>query len=250
MNFKTTHAGLGLVLTLLTTTIHADTWQVGIFAENSRSPFLGQQRETNILPLINYVGDRLSYIGGKIQYGLSSEKGSDIYIVGQIRQRQFYTASLDSSDDLGNKGMKDRHSAFELGLGIENQATWGKYILEGSFDVTGVYEGYELSAKYSYPKQMGRWLIEPAIGLQLLSSDLVDYYFGVMDSEATADRPAYKGDQAINTLASLMVGYTINNQLLAIAGMEQIALDTSISHSPIVSENQVRKVYLGFIYTF
>ena len=250
MSYKTTHAGLGLVLTLLTTTIHAETWQVGILAENSRSPFLGDLRETNGLPEVSYIGDRFSYLGGKIEYGLSSGEGSDTYVVGQIRQRQYYSASMDLNDDLGIEGMKDRDPAFELGLGLKNQMTWGQFVLEGVFDVTGVYEGYELSATYSYPKQMGRWLIEPAIGLQLQSSDLVDYYHGVTVSEAQVDRPAYQGDQAINTFASLTVGYSINAQLLAIAGMEQLALDTSITDSPIVEENQIRKVYLGLIYTF
>ena len=78
----------------------------------------------------------------------------------------------------------------------------------------------------------------------------MDYYHGVTDTEAQVDRPAYKGDQAINTLTSLTVGYSINAQMLAIAGLEQIALDTSISDSPIVDEDQIRKVYLGLIYTF
>jgi outer membrane protein len=250
MNYKTIHAGLGLVLTLLTTTAHAGTWQVGVLAENSRSPFLGDQRETNGLPEVSYIGDRFSYLGGKIEYGLSSGVGSDTYVVGQIRQQQFYSANTDFNDDLGIEGMKDRDPAFELGLGLKNQMTWGQFVLEGVFDATGVYEGYELSATYSYPKQSGRWMIEPAIGLQLQSSDLVDYYHGVTLSEARVDRPAYQGDQAINTFASLTVGYSINAQLLAIAGMEQLALDTSITDSPIVDEDQIRKVYLGLIYTF
>ena len=250
MNYKTIHAGLGLVLTLLTTTAHAGTWQVGVLAENSRSPFLDDRKETNGLPEVSYIGDRFSYLGGKIEYGLSPGEGSNTYIVGQIRQRQFYSASTDFSNDLGIEGMNDRDPAFELGLGLKNQMTWGQFVLEGVFDATGVYEGYELSATYSYPKQSGRWMIEPAIGLQLQSSDLVDYYHGVTVSEARVDRPAYQGDQAINTFASLTVGYSINAQLLAIAGMEQLALDTSITDSPIVDEDQIRKVYLGLIYTF
>jgi len=244
------HAGLGLVLTLLTTTVHAETWQLGFLAENSRSPFLDDRKETNGLPEISYIGERFSYSGGEIQYGLSSGESSNTYIVGQIRQRQFYSASTDFSGDLGITGMQDRDPALELGLGLVNQLTWGQYTLEGTFDVSGKHEGYEISATYSYPKQSGRWVIEPAIGLQLQSSDLVDYYHGVMDSEAQIGRPAYKGDQAINTLASLTVGYLINARLLAIAGMEQIALDTSITDSPIVEEEQIRKVYLGIIYTF
>ncbi len=250
MNYKTTHAGLGLVLTLLTATIHAETWQVGILAENSRSPFIGDRRETNVLPLINYVGDRFSYIGGEIQYGLNSGNGSETYLVAQIRPPQFYSASLDLDDDPVVEGMKDRDTAFELGLGLKSHTTWGQFVLEGLFDVTSTHEGYELTAKYSYPKQTGSWLVEPAIGLQLQSRDFVNYYHGVLISEAQDGRPVYRGDEAINTLTSLMVGYTINAQLLAIAGMEQIMFDTGITDSPIVDEKQTRKVYLGLIYTF
>ena len=250
MNYKMTHAGLGLAFSLLATTIHAGTWQVGLPAETSRSPFVGDQRKTEVLPLVNYFGDRFSYLGGEIQYRLGSANGGDTYLVGQVRSRQFYSGSSDFDDDLGIEGMRDRDSAFELGLGFKNQTTWGQYVLEGLFDTTSVHEGYELSLNYSYPKQMGRWLIEPALGLQLQSGDLVDYYHGVRDSEAQADLPAYEGDWAINTLASLMAGYTINTQLLAIAGMEQITLDTSITDSPIVEEKHIRKVYLGLIYTF
>jgi outer membrane protein len=249
MKNKMTAAWLSLLL-ILTTTIHAETWQVGILAANSRSPFVGDQEETNILPMVNYIDDRFSYIGGKLQYALSSGDAGETYILGQIRSRQYYSASLDLNEDLNIEGMKDRNSALELGLGMKKKTAWGQYVLEGLTDVTGAHEGFELTAKYSYPKQSGRWLIEPAIGLQVQSADLVDYYHGVMVSEAQDGRPAYRGDQAINTLSSLMVGYTINAQLLAIAGMEQLVLDTSITDSPIVSEKQVRKIYLGLIYTF
>lgn len=250
MKDKTTCLGIALVLTLFATTIHAETWQVGILAENSRSPFLGSRRETNSLPEISYIGDRFSYAGGKVQYGLSSGEDNHTYVVGQLRQRQFYSANTDFDEDLGIEGMKDRDPTFELGLGLQNHESWGQYVFESIFDVAGVHEGYELSVKYSYPKKAGRWLIEPAIGLQLQSSDLVDYYHGVMDSETRVDRPAYRGHRAINTLTSLTVGYVINARLIAIAGMEQINLDRSISDSPIVDENRIRKVYTGLIYTF
>ena len=97
---------------------------------------------------------------------------------------------------------------------------------------------------------MGRWLIEPSIGLQLQSSDLVDYYHGVRDYEAQTGRPAYVGERAINTLTSVMVGYAVSAQLLTIGGLEMIALDTSITDSPIIDSQQVRKAYLGLVYTF
>ncbi len=249
MNYKATRTGLSLLL-ILTTTIHAGTWQVGIGVENSRSPFVGEQWENSTLPMVNYIGDKFSFVDGKIQYGLSQGDGGETYILGQVRSRQFYTASLDVNDDLNIKGMEDRDPAFELGLGWENHTALGKYVLEGYVDVTDTHEGFELSVKYSYPKQSGHWMFEPAIGLQMQSSDLADYYHGVRVYEARDDRPAYRGDQAISMLTSLMVGYTINAQMLAIAGIEQIWLDSGISDSPIVSEKQVRKIFLGLMYTF
>ncbi len=249
MNSKTPRALLSLLL-IFATTVHAGTWQVGLGAEHSRSPFIGDQMETNLLPFVGYIDDRFSFIGGKIYYGLSSGNASETYFVGQVRPRQFYSASSDFNEDLDIEGVKDRDPAFEMGLGLKNHMTWGQIELEVLADVSHAHQGYELTARYSYPKQTGRWLIEPAIGLQLQSSDLVDYYHGVLVSEARDDRPAYRGGQAINTLTSLMVGYTVNAQLLAIAGMEQLVLDTSITDSPIVSEKQTRKVYLGLIYTF
>ncbi len=200
--------------------------------------------------MINYIGERFSYVAGKAQYILSVGEGSETYLVGQIRQPQFYSASIDFGDDLDIEGMNGHNSAFEMGLGSTKQSTWGKYELEGLIDVSGAHEGFELTVKYSYPKLSGRWLIEPAISIQLQSKNLVDYYHGVSDSEAHDERPAYEGSKAINSVLSMTVGYSINPQLLAIAGMEQLDLDHSITDSPIVDEHQIRKIYLGLIYTF
>ncbi len=250
MSIKRIHIGVTLAFTLFTIPIHAETWQLGILAENSRSPFINGQSETNALPMVNYIGERFSYVAGKAQFVLSTGKGSETYLVGQIRQRQFYSASFDFDDDLEIEGMNGRHSAFEMGLGSTKQSTWGKYEFEGLIDVTGAHEGFELTVKYSYPKLSGRWLIEPAISLQLQGKNLVDYYHGISDSEAHDERPAYEGTQAINSLLSMTVGYSINPQLFAIAGMEQLDLDNSISDSPIIDEQQIRKIYLGLIYTF
>lgn len=232
---------------ILTTPTRAGTWQAGLLAENSQAPFIDNKKETNHLPMVNYIGERFSFIAGKLSYALNT---GGAYLTAQTRQQQFYTSSLDLNDEPDFQGMQERDSAFELGAGYEHEETWGKIILEGLIDVTHTHQGYELNAKYSYPQQVGRWLIEPSIGLQLQSHNLVDYYHGVRISEALADRTAYRGEQAINSLFNIMTGYSINAQFLLIAGLEQLTLDTGITDSPIVSEDKVRKIYVGLIYTF
>ena len=250
MTSKTTCAGLSLMLAVFTTTLQAGTWQTGILTENSRSPFIGGEKETSSMPMINYIGERFSFTGGRFQYELTSGDTSETYLISQIRHHQFYSASRYSSGEPDIEGMQDRDSALELGSGLKVQTTLGQYVLEGLVDVAGVHDGFELTAKYSYPRQFGRWLIEPAIGLQVQSSKLTDYYHGVMDSEAQLDRPSYEPGQAINTITALMVGYTVNAQLLAVAGVEQIKLDSAITDSPIISVKQFRKAFAGLIYTF
>ncbi len=250
MNHKTICPILGLAAALLTSPADAATWQLGLPAETSRSPFIGARQETSVMPMVNYIGERFSYLGGKLQYGLTSSAAAEIYALGQLRPRQFYSASPALGDDLEIDGMRERKPAFELGLGMQRQTSVGKYVLEVYVDATGTHEGYELTTSYSYPRQIGRWLLEPSLGLQLQSENLANYYHGVTDSEARSDRPSYQAGEALNTRASLMVGYTINARLLAIGGAEQLKLDQSISDSPIVSEAQIKKVYLGLLYTF
>lgn len=250
MKLKTTHMVTGLLLTLLSVNIEAGTWQAGLAAENSQSPFFGSQKETHSIPFINYIGERFSYIAGQVNYQLNPEAADNIYLLGQIRQRQYYTANLNNDDDLDIDGMSTRKSALELGIGYGRSLKRGQIIIESLIDVTGTHEGYQLTTKYSYPKQINRWMIEPSIGLQLQSADLVNYYHGVRESESKIDRPAYEGGQAINFLVGLTTAYSINTKWLALVGFEQLLLDTSILDSPFVEDEKVQKVYLGFVYTF
>lgn len=250
MNFKTFNSLVISILCIYSTALNADIWQIGVVTENSRSPFVAEQRESKPLPIVNYIGDRFSFVNGKLEYQLTSSDTVEISLIGQIRSRQFYTASIDTKDDLNIEGMRNRNSALEMGLALNSHNQWGQYVLESMFDISGTHQGFELSAKYSYPIHNGRWLIEPAIGLQLQSSDLVSYYHGVNIDETNLERPAYNGDQAINLQSSLLVGYTLNRQLLAIASIEQTELDKGITDSPVVTEQRVRKIYVGVIYTF
>lgn len=246
-----TQACIALACLLLPSApVRAETWQLGIALENSRSPFLDDRRESNVLPLVNYIGDRFSFVSGKLYYQLDTVDGHATYAVAQFRARQFYSASLDSNDDLALQGMQARKTAFEMGLGYKHEATWGQLVVAGLFDVSGAHEGFDLTASYSYPQQAGRWMIEPGLGVQLQSSDLVDYYHGVRADEVQDNRPAYRGTPAINVMASLTLGYALSPRLLAIAAVEQITLDNAITDSPIIARRHVRKAYLGLLYTF
>ena len=169
MKHESIGAALSLVL-VLATTAHAETWQVGTLAESGGSPFIGARQESSVTPFFNYIDERFSFVGGELHYELISGKSGHLDIVGQMRAPRFYSAGAAFGDSLGIDGMEDRDPAFELGLGSETRTAWGQFAVAGVLDVTGVHEGFELTAEYSYPNQAGQWLIEPGIGASGCSS--------------------------------------------------------------------------------
>lgn len=249
MDAKNTLIGLCTTLTI-TMAQSAESWQLGFVAENSRSPFVDGGRKSNALPIINYVGERLRFTGGNLQYDLSSNDGNGVYIVGQFRARQLYYASLEASDEAAWAGMTPRHSAFELGVGYQARAALGQWVVEGVRDASGAHNGYQLTAKFSRPQQIGRWMVQPAIGVQHQSRRLVDYYHGVTAAEVRADRPAYRGGSATNAFTSLMIGYVIDPQWLLLANVERVHLGESIAASPIVETADFFKGYVALMRSF
>ncbi len=250
MQNKIIHATLSLLLATLASTVQAQGWQFGVQTEYSRSPFIEDSRDTHTLPTVAYFGEKLVFDGGKLLYALGQRMGKGIYLAGSLRPRQYYSADIDFEDDLGLAGMQDRDPALELGLGWETGTSPGSWSVEGLFDVSGAHEGYELTVGYRYPISIGPWLLEPALGLQLQSADLVDYYHGVRASEARVDRPAYEGKQAANLVAALTVGYALDARLFVFAGLEQVTLDSGITDSPVVDQTESRKFLLGLSYGF
>lgn len=185
-----------------------------------------------------------------MSYLLTSINEGELALLGQYRQQQYYTTRLDQNSGPVIEGMKKRGSAFESGLGYKQTSDWGKIELESYFDISGVHKGYEINLGYSYPKQTGRWLIEPGVGVQYQDARLVDYYHGVRLSESQADRQEYRGQQSLNNITSLTLGYYLYERWLAVALIERLGLDKGITDSPIIEKNQLLKSYLGFVYTF
>ena len=59
-------------------------------------------------------------------------------------------------------------------------------------------------------RRIGRWSINPSVGLSWLSEDAADYYYGVRPSEAMPGLAPYEVDASINTFARIAVSYAID----------------------------------------
>ncbi|WP_415752745.1 MipA/OmpV family protein [Salinivibrio proteolyticus] len=138
------------------------------------------------------------------------------------------------------KGMKDRDPAIDGGINMDiNTGKGGVLSTYVGHDITGEYDGFNAGMKYMHLTHFGNVDFVPYAGVDWLSKDHVDHYFGVKDSEATAQRAAYKGDDAF--------AYNVGYKLVVPMGenwdisqtTQYTRLGSDIADSPIVdSANQ------------
>jgi outer membrane protein len=234
-----------VVLSLFSQIVCAGQWQTGLVVESGRSILMDEEDKTGFVPMVNYVGDRLSMVGGTLSYKLLTSNGLELSVIGQGRDEGF-----DADDSNAVAGMDQREGGFDAGLNLTVGGLWGAVQVSMLSDITETSEGSELDLRYGYPLQSGLWTLEPAIGATWKSKQLVDYYYGVADSEARLGRSAYQGEAALNTYAEFVVAYKLSRQWMLVGGVEVSQLDDSIKNSPIIDEDYELTSYSAMLYSF
>ena len=144
----------------------------------------------------------------------------------------------------------DRNLAVDGGLEMIYADDWGDIQLQVLGDLTNTHKGFEVWASYAFPWQSGDWNIVPSVGLNWKSSHLLDYYYGIRDSEVEVNRPAYKAQSGFNSFARLSIAYHINDNWGVTGIAEYETLSRSIRHSPIVDEDGIGTLFIGLMYNF
>lgn len=144
----------------------------------------------------------------------------------------------------------DRNLAVDGGLEMIYADDWGDIQLQVLGDLTNTHKGFEVWASYAFPWQSGDWNIVPSVGLNWKNSHLLDYYYGIRDSEVEVNRPAYKADSGFNSFARLSIAYHINDSWGVTGIAEYETLSRSIRHSPIVDEDGIGTLFIGLMYNF
>lgn len=232
-------------LALASNVCAAGEWGLGLGVAAQEQPQTGVDTQVVVLPFPSYEGERLSVGFGNIAYALTTTDRFRVAVEGQLR---FDGYDPDDSDELA--GMRERDFTLDAGFSVTSGGDWGVASLKAMADALGVHEGYEISATYAYPLTFERLTVVPSIGAHWLSSDLVDYYYGVRNDEATAARPAYSGKAVFNTSASLTAVYELSDSWEIIGGGQYTHLGDEITDSPIIERDREVILYSGIVYRF
>lgn len=200
---------------------------------------LFKDQKYNTAPILNggYHGDDFNADLSGINYRFFGNTNELInmsaYLVGSGVMRDGDTAK-------SLKGTDKRRFAVDLGLNadftLDQNNVISTYL---QHDISGAYKGYLAGATYFHIMKFGSVDFVPFANLTYQSEDYVDYYFGVKQREANANRKAYKGDSTVSYGLGYKLVMPINDNWQVSQMTQYTRLGSGISDSSIVdSANQ------------
>ena len=199
-----------------------------------------------VIPAISYNGERLQIFGPRIQYGLIGSGKLRLAATGQYR-----IGAYEEDDSVFLTGMGDRESTFIAGLAIQAE-------LPGGLDIAASYEHDVLdrigggTARLELGKslQWGMLRFSPALAFNWTSGELSNHDFGVSETQATAERPAYNPGNTYSVETGFGVFIEVTRDVLIIVNVAVESLGNEVTASPIVNEDHVIKGFAVINYVF
>ncbi|HEX5792020.1 MAG TPA: MipA/OmpV family protein [Rheinheimera sp.] len=213
----------------------------GIGVGINQEIYQGYSNRTIPLPILGYRGDKLSVYGPFISYKML-ELGN-ISFSAKLAPR---FAGFDESDSSVFTGMAKRKDSLDGGIGVQlRQQNW---LLEAEtvFDLLGNSNGQESKLAVGYSYRYAAVVIEPKFGISYSDGKLVNYYYGVREKEATAERAAYKAGGAVNYNAGLSLSTPLFFGGMTRFGVEHHWYGSSISDSPLTDRDTGLSAFLSW----
>jgi outer membrane protein len=219
-------------------------WLVGIGYVIAPDPYAGDVATTDkAIPLIGYVGERLTWLGPYLSYELVETGRMNLDVVLAVR---FEGIEEDvSSGPL--TGVQAREPALEAGV----DAGYGPLLASLRADASGQHNGYEVSLSLGedwYPA--ARWRLEGRAGIAWQDAKLTSHFYGVDATEAGPGLAAYEPDAALNVETSLGLSRQVGNRWRVFTSVTYEAFDGEIGRSPIVDQDYQFSAFAGVTYHF
>ncbi|MCB1684444.1 MAG: MipA/OmpV family protein [Pseudomonadales bacterium] len=199
---------------------------------------------SDLVPLYLYEGKRLFAHGTEAGIHMLPDRPVRVDLIARYRLDRL---EVEASEFYA--GMSDRKQSLDGGVALTLEQPWGTVAFTAVSDLLARHNGEELDLTYLLPLEYGRWTFTPSASLVYQSRDLTDYYFGVSDSEARVDRPAYRPDSALFWRAGLNTSYQLSRNLQLFANVSYTALDETVQDSPLTDRDNLFASFVGGSYT-
>ena len=248
---------IGTWVLILSTGVHADDRDdddndgsrfhlaVGAGVSVEQSPYVGGKDSVEVLPLL-FVQMGRFYLRGPT-LGAYLHDGDDLSVSAGISLDLADTHRGDSSQ------LADMAELDDVLLGeveVSYEADWGELDLSLAADVSGTHDGYLAGFSYGYPLELGRWQIEPEVGVKWHSAKVNHYYYGVSAADVLPSRPFYESDAGMSYELGVAVTYPFSERHALSLEVEAEWFSTEVSDSPIVERDNVASVGFSYLFRF
>ena len=256
---------IGLTFTAMTLPVFSEEpmesylgWDFRISAGlgQTNQPLVGaSSRFTSVKPRvfidISYYGERFFFDEDGIGFNLIEDDDKIINILGRLTDdAALFDVRRYNTDNYELADLQNRNYGFLSGFQYFVDKDWGIAELQLLTDISGTHNGQEVIAVYKYIFEHDRWLLTPSIGMRWKSKNLVNYYYGVRESEVKPDRPSYEAGSALDWVFHFESEYSISYHWNIITYLYYEKGGASIYNSPLVEDKYFSEIFAGIEYVF
>ena len=221
-------------------------WSLGLGYLRYQRPYIGKDYWNRMIPLFN-VNERDFYVHG-LNFGWHAWRhGTQSLDIIARPDAMHYNAS----ENPALAGMTTKLATVMAGLAwrwrFQRHLSLNTSALG---DLLRRNDGTTLEVRLVSPWGTGNWFFRPTVGLEWLSSNYVNYYFGVTRAEARTGRPVYAGRSTLNEKAGISFGRELGGHFAATAGAYWTHYGSGVTGSPIVGHSSTISLLVGLYYHF
>jgi len=218
-------------------------WGIGLGMISEDEGYTGLESDSTVVPLFIVDYGKFYLMGPKFGYQLYGNNNYTFGLIGNYRLDGY-----EAEDSPYLKGMDDRDGTLDIGVEYSYDTGFGEIGIEVVADTLDTHEGYQADISFSYPINFDNGQLSPYIGAEYRSDDLVNYYYGVKNTEVTQIRQFYQADSAVNLVTGIRSTWFSGPHHRFVAMLQFKAFDDSIKDSPIIDADDAYNMIFGYAY--
>ncbi|MGI9235458.1 MAG: MipA/OmpV family protein [Woeseiaceae bacterium] len=224
----------------------AGTAALGAGARIAQNPYFEtDSRDLDLVPLYLFEG---KYLFARGTSGGVHLLRNDVFELNLYTRYRFQQLDPDGNDFYA--GLEEREQTLDAGVQLGIRQKWGEIKLDWVTDTLHRHDGEEVRFSYRYRFDAGPWSISPFVSWSYQDEDLTNYYFGVSDAEATAERPAYRPGDAQWVSFGVNTSWQVSDRFLLFGNVVFGGAESEVRDSPLVEEDSFSSTFMGGTYLF
>ncbi|MBE7373414.1 MipA/OmpV family protein [Pseudomonas lopnurensis] len=220
-------------------------WSLGIGAAVIDKPYRDFDREVKPLPVVSYENKWVSASIPTFDVKLYSTESLSF----RLRAR-WAGDGYEAEDSPVLVGMDEREASIWAGGAVIWKADFANVSGEVLADAMGNSKGARAKLLIDRRFAAGKFGFTPRLAAEWVDGKYVDYYYGVRQSEARADRAFYEGKATTNMQFGLRMDYTPTRHHRVFLDAGATRFGSTVKDSSLVDKANQTSFALGYVYRF